>query len=77
MLNIIFQENLNEMIHHAQQKISNTFCQAPAPSQAAPRPRLRFGDLQSPWLAAPEENQWQQIKRGTSYFQARTAKQQS
>lgn len=54
-MNIIFQENLNEMIHHAQQKISNTFCHAPAPSQAAPRPRLRFGDLQSPWLAAPEE----------------------
>lgn len=27
-MNIIFQENLNEMIHHAQQ-ISTTFCQAP------------------------------------------------
>lgn len=76
MMNIIFQENLNEIIHHAQ-KISNTFCQVPTPSLAAPQLRLCFGDLQSPWLAAPEENQQQQIERGTLYFQAHTAKQES
>lgn len=77
MMNIIFQENLNEMIHHAQQKISSTFCQAPAPSRAASRPRLRSGDPQSPWLAAPEENQRREIERSTLYFQAHIAKQQS
>lgn len=48
MMNIIFRENLNEMIHHAQQKISNTFCRAPAPHRTEPSGSSTAAPLRRP-----------------------------
>lgn len=56
MMNTVFQENLNEMIHHAQQKIGNTSRQRP--HRAAPETRSHLGSPLRGKPAAPQRQRF-------------------